>query len=103
MRPSQRLEEVPLGGERGFFQGGLQPAGMPHPKTLSAAQQKHLTALCRRYSVRRVAIELGMNREVVTRLCSGLDCHAGTIALALANLPKLDAALDATSTPNRAA
>lgn len=66
---------------------------MPHPRTLTSAQQKHLAALCHRHGVVRVAAELDMDRSVVTRLAAGFTCHAGTVALALLGLPRLDADL----------
>lgn len=66
---------------------------MPHPRTLAPAQREHLAALCHRHGVSRVASELGINRDVTTRLAAGFTCHAGTVALALLGLPRLDAAL----------
>ena len=66
---------------------------MQHPRTLAPAQREHLASLCHRHGVSRVATELGINRDVTTRLAAGFNCHAGTVALALLGLPRLDSAL----------
>ncbi len=43
-----------------------------------------------------------MAREVTTRLAAGLPCRAGSVALALATLARLDAALDSSPQPSAA-
>jgi hypothetical protein len=66
---------------------------MQHPRSLTPAQQQHLASACRRTSVHRVATVLGMSRDVVARLAGGLPATAGSVAIALQGLPRLDAAL----------
>jgi hypothetical protein len=72
---------------------------MMHSQSLSVPEREHLAALCRRFTVTRVARELGIAREVTARLAAGLPCRAGSVALALATLARLDAALDSSAHP----
>lgn len=76
---------------------------MRHPTTLPTPQQQHLAKVLRRHGIAPVARIMGVDREALAKLAAGIPARAGSVALALAALPTLDAAIDTGELPPRAA
>lgn len=68
---------------------------MKHPTSLPLAQREHLARVVRQHGLKRIAIELGLSRPTVANLAAGLPTLSGSVALAQAGLPRLDAVLSA--------
>lgn len=70
---------------------------LQHPTILPLPQRQHLATAIRQRGVAAVSRALGISRDVLAKLAGGLDVRAGSVALCQANLPRLDAALDAST------